>query len=110
MLVLKSHVRLSGLSPQIMLAVIAAHSFWESQGVDLVITSANDGGHSHTSLHYAGAAIDLRTKNLPEDDEGKRLLARKLSDSLGQDFDVIFEGAGTSNEHIHIEYQPKRRE
>lgn len=81
-----------------------ADAVWDQDGDDLTITSCNDSYHSHTSLHYAGAAIDVRTRDIlsPE------IKVAELQDALGKDFDVIYESEGTANEHIHIEYQPRR--
>ena len=107
MLILKAGVRLHDWRPQLTLAVIAAQPFWEAAGVDFVITSANDSQHSVASLHYCGAAFDVRTKNLDTSDRNKEALALQITGMLGPDFDVLFEGGGTGSEHMHLEYQPK---
>lgn len=99
---LKPGVKLAGLQPQILLAAVVASEVYSEHGVQLcVITSANDGNHSHTSLHYSGNAIDLRTRNLPPGAAPE--IAKIIKERLGRDFDVLFEG-----DHIHIEYQPRR--
>ena len=74
-------------------------------GKEMVITSVNDSIHKKNSLHYKNRAVDIRTKHLTPD-EKKRLL-KFLREKLGGDYDVIFEGENTDNEHIHIEYDPK---
>ena len=53
------------------------------------------------SLHYAGAAIDVRTRDVAAD-KTCRILAQLRSAWRG-DFDVLLEG-----DHIHIEFQPKQ--
>ncbi len=53
------------------------------------------------SLHYAGAAIDIRTRDIPLADVQK-LIAR-IKACLGEDFDVVLE-----TDHLHLEYQPKQ--
>lgn len=102
-------VCLCGVCPQIVAAIGLADQVWAHWGAgELVITSAADGAHSPTSLHYAGAAVDLRTRNLP-DTETRRRAVTDLGNRLGPDFDVVLEGEGTANEHVHLEWQPKRR-
>lgn len=99
-------VSLADLRPQIVLALQSAAAIWGHFGVPLIVTSANDGRHSKTSLHYAGAAVDLRTKTLGEH---KRTARGLLSGALLEDFDVLLENEGEPNEHMHVEYQPRRR-
>lgn len=64
MLELKPGVRLAGLRPEMLVALMAAERAFADLGADLVITSALDGRHSPTSLHYTGCAVDLRTRDL----------------------------------------------
>ena len=97
MLRLKDGVRLANLQPQAVLAITVAVTVWGDE--DLTITSANDSIHSKTSLHYAGAAFDIRTNGITDPD-GKAIL---LEEALGIDYDVIYE-----TDHIHVEYQPRR--
>lgn len=63
------------------------------------ITSARDGKHSQQSLHYAGRAIDLRTRDLTQ--QQRWALQRALADALGEDYDVILEET-----HLHVELDP----
>ncbi len=72
---------------------------------ELVLTSGTQGRHSTTSLHYAGAAVDFRTHNV----SNGRQLRDEIDERLGLDFDVLFEHDGESNEHLHVEFQPRRR-
>ena len=95
---LKEGVKLHGLQPQMILALFAALDAYGDD--DVIITSANDSVHSKTSLHYAGAALDLRTRHLNRDPEE---IASHMRAVLGEDFDVIAE-----RDHIHVEYQPRR--
>jgi hypothetical protein len=101
MLSLKTGVNVTGLRPEILLAAIVAERVCESMNVECVITSALDGKHSATSLHYAGAAIDLRVRDFLAGD------ARKIVDliqgKLGADFQVMLE-----KDHAHIEFQPRK--
>ena len=96
---LKKGVKVQGVRPEIVLALIAADRVYRENGAVMVVTSVVDGAHSATSLHYTGAGADLRRWNLPN----PRKAADAISEALGDDYDVILE-----DDHIHIEYQPKR--
>ena len=98
---LKHNVIPNGIKPEMILAVIAAKSVYDSYNYDLVITSICDGIHSKTSLHYVGYAIDLRTRHMKPEDV--REVVKDIKAALTTDYDVIQETT-----HIHIEYQPKR--
>lgn len=71
----------------------------------VVITSANDSAHGEHSRHYKNEALDLRSKSFPSA-EAKERFSASLRAELGPAFTVLFEGAGTDNEHWHL--QPKR--
>jgi len=96
-------VSLGGLTSNLLFAIVVAEGVYNSHGVELVITSCNDGKHSTTSLHYAGSAVDIRSRNLPEDITPQEVVG-DIRQRLSIDFDVIEE-----SDHIHIEYQPRRR-
>lgn len=103
MLQIKPGVRVHGLKPEILLALQIATEIYQKHGFDCVLTSAIDGKHSRGSRHYTGSAIDLRTRHLP--DPGT--IADEIKTALGADYDVVLEGMGTPNQHIHIEFDPK---
>ena len=71
-----------------------------SIGREAIITTARDGEHSRTSLHYRGRALDLRTRDLTESQ--KTLYRDSLAEALGDDWDVVLETT-----HIHVEFDPK---
>ena len=98
---LKPGVVLHGLATPVIVAMIVADQVYSEHGHNLTLTSALDGKHSSQSLHYVGQAIDLRTRDVPED--LRKTLRKKIAQRLGSDFDVILEKT-----HIHIEYQPRR--
>jgi hypothetical protein len=101
-------VSLVGIAPQLLLAVSVAEGVFAKHGVEeIVITSVNDSAHSSTSLHYDGKALDLRTHGIAPDTQDD--IANEIKNRLGQDFDVLAEQPGSDNEHIHIEWQPRRR-
>ena len=94
---IKKGVRLHGIMPEIVLALVIADKVYTDLGHDLVVTSVTDGKHMRASIHYIGGAVDLR---LPGDDG---IAARnRIALRLGADYDVILE-----HNHIHIEWQPK---
>jgi len=68
-------------------------------GRDALITTARDGTHSKTSLHYKGRAVDLRINDIPRTiwDQYRDNLAA----ALGDDWDVVLEP-----DHIHVEFDP----
>ena len=93
---------MTGMHPMMNLALLVINDvFREMVGVEAVITSGRDGKHSSKSLHYAGQAIDLRTRHM--DDAQITIALRELQNRLEPiGFDVILE-----QDHFHIEYQPK---
>ena len=107
---LKNTVSLVGMAQQMTVFTQAAAERYREVGGELIITSGSEttSRHSRTSLHYAGRGMDCRTRHLDLDDIGKAKLAKAISDDLGPDFDVIYEN-GAGGEHIHAEWQPKRR-
>jgi hypothetical protein len=99
---LKSGVRVQGIRPELILAIVIADGVWrDDAGAEMVVTSVTDGRHSRGSLHYTGAAFDIRTRDLVPDTVPD--LAERLRKALGEDYDVVLEAT-----HIHVEYQPKR--
>lgn len=99
---IKPGVDLSGLSPQIGLAISLAIPLFQSHNAQLVITSVRDGKHMPGSLHYVGLAVDLRIRELPPHEWEP--IVDQLRLALSKQYDVILE---TDPPHIHIEYQPK---
>lgn len=100
MLKIKEGVELQGLQPQMFIAVTVADEVYEEFGLECVITSALDSEHRSHSLHYKGFALDIRTKNIP-DDKTKADIVDRIQSRLGSEFQVILE-----YNHIHIEFDP----
>lgn len=97
-----SSVHIAGIRPETVLAMLAVNYVFQSYGEEAIITSVVDGKHSSKSLHYTGAAFDVRTSSFPEN-----LLPSVVKDvrsRLGFDFDVVLE-----KDHMHVEFQPKYR-
>lgn len=105
MIQLKAGVKLTDMKPQMVLAATIVDCIYRKYVYEIcVITSANDSTHSEKSLHYSGNALDFRTKTIGP---LKATIVAEIKAALGPDFDVILEGLGTDNEHLHVEYDPK---
>ena len=100
MLLLKPGVRITGMRPEILLAAVAAERAYQEAGREFMITACVDGKHMAGSLHYSGAAIDVRTRDIQPADLQK--IVARIKSALGEDFDVLLEA-----DHLHIEFQPK---
>ena len=100
---LKPGVRVLGIRPEVVIAMVVANGIWARNGAELVVTSAIDGAHMRASKHYTGCAVDLRTHGLTAPEEA----VKGLKEALGDDYDVILEGRGDPNEHCHEEFDPK---
>jgi hypothetical protein len=95
---LKEGVNLQDVSWRMFHAAVIAESVYRKYGVELVITSANDGKHGDKTLHHKGLALDLRTWTLG----GREMqVTTELAKALGNDYDVVLE-----KDHIHMEYDP----
>jgi len=101
------HPRLTGL----LLLLNRQYITWRSE---LVITSGSelDEPHSRTSLHYAGCAVDIRSRRT-----GKMPWPTFQLVALRQIIDEYCSLVGIPNDwfdlvleknHLHLEYQPKR--
>lgn len=97
---LKPGVRIHGIAPEMVVALMAADGVYRANGAELVVTSVADGVHSRGSKHYIGHAVDLRTRHIKPQVAVK--VRNELAEALGADFDVVLEG-----DHIHVEFDPK---
>ncbi|MBK6728554.1 MAG: RHS repeat-associated core domain-containing protein [Xanthomonadales bacterium] len=66
---------------------------------EATVTYTTNGRHGANSLHDDGDAIDLRVRDLT--DEERQEFVDNLIENLGDDYDVIDEG-----DHVHCEYDP----
>lgn len=73
----------------------------------ITVTSVNDGVHKVGSLHYAGKAVDIRSKIYDRLKLGK--VVERFKGLYDSDFDLIWESQGKDNEHLHLEYDPGNR-
>jgi len=92
-----SNVRLQGIRPELLLALMIVQDMCNSMGSIFVVTAILNGPHMRNSLHYTGAAVDFVTSL----DGGRAEFVEELRGRLGLLYDVIDEV-----DHIHIEYQP----
>jgi len=70
-------------------------------------------GHSEGSEHYEGDAIDFviqRDGDVLTAQNKKAVQLLRNGNKLPQGYDVIHEDIGGENEHVHVEYDPKRGE
>lgn len=112
---LKPGVKLTNLTPQMALAAVIVGSVYHrvDPNASCMLTSVNDSKHGAGSLHHCiegkytdgqCRAFDVRTKDVTAN---KLYLVQEVKNALGDEFDVVLEGVGTANEHLHVEYQPK---
>lgn len=97
-MLMKDSVRLLGIRPELVVAIMIAASVYDMYEESFVVTSVVDGKHMRASLHYVGAAFDIR---LPES-RTSDFIRQALAGALGHAFDVVLEET-----HIHVEWQPK---
>lgn len=97
MILLKEGVRLLGIRPEMVFAIMVSESIYGTVPETLVVTSVVDGQHMRASLHYVGAAADF---SLPQ--HNAIVVRQRLAEALGPDFDVVLE-----DDHMHVEWQPK---
>lgn len=96
-MLIKAGVDISRLKPPIRKKLQKiANIMWNSESLELIITSTYEGTHSEGSLHYANLAIDIRQKPKSE------AAFQELKRYLGQEYDLVLH-----TDHIHIEYDPK---
>lgn len=95
---IKPGVRIDWLTPQLVLAAVAAYHIYDFYGEAFMITSGNDGKHMVGSLHYCGRALDIaRPKTVDT-----AVILELLRETLGESYDILDE-----LDHIHIEFDPK---
>lgn len=105
MLELKPGVRVLGIRPELVLALHVAEGIWGVEGKPLVVTAVMDGQHTTGSAHYRGEAADLRSNTLAPGRVPAVIAA--LQTALGPDYFILYEGEGTPQAHIHLEYRAR---
>ncbi len=94
---LGQNVRIQGIRPELLLALMIVSNLCNARASTVVITAVLNGMHMRNSLHYTGAAVDL-VLGLGVN---QALWVAELRKRLSLIYDVIDE-----EDHIHIEYQP----
>jgi hypothetical protein len=98
---LKKNVKIQGLTPEILLAIMIVNEVYKSYSIEFVITSVTDSKHTATnSLHYSGNAFDCRTSNIPVNIP-REMILNDIKEALGPNFYVLDEKS-----HFHISYKP----
>jgi hypothetical protein len=99
MLITKNTVRFGGFTRELIEILDVLERVSRIVPHDVVITAGSDGKHMPNSKHYTYQALDVRSKNLQDKDTFVQLLKTLLGDK----YTILFEDAGTPNEHIHIQ-------
>ncbi len=99
-MLLKQNVKINGLRPELLLAIVIVNDVYKHFDEELVITAITDGIHSKTSLHYVGFAFDCRIWYFDKNEIPQ--VVKMIKEALTDEFDVVLE-----KDHIHIEFQPK---
>jgi hypothetical protein len=100
----KAGVRFKGFTVPLLHLLGALLRVGRARGEVLTITSGSDGQHSLKpySRHYTLEAVDFRTKHLATSAEKHDLIAQ-VQRELGDQFSVLLENEGRSNEHGHAQ-------
>lgn len=93
-----------GVQPRLVHLMAAVANVSERLNLTLTVTSAMDSIHAPDSLHYALRAVDLRTHGLTEAQVST--VMGQIKADMGPTCDVIWEGRGTPNSHLHVEWDP----
>lgn len=84
------------------IAVVAEYHKVMGDSYTPTITSANDFAfHKRFSKHYLNRALDFRISDVPP--SKRAALVAAVRKALGSRFLVLWEDAGKSNEHLHVE-------
>lgn len=92
----KAGVRFVGIKPEMVFAALICASVFDDAKQKFTVTSVCEGTHMPNSLHYCGAAFDIRIFDLRGVSSYE--MARRLQDALGSDFQVVVE-----SDHLHVE-------
>jgi hypothetical protein len=100
-------VRFTGIRPELIMGLLVLEDIFETvykehglTPVDFILTSVNDSQHMVGSLHYKGAAADVRNRDLTK--PLQQLIVDRFKMWADNDFDIVIE-----SDHIHLEYDPK---
>ena len=94
---LKEGVKVSGVQPEIILALMVIQPLFDAIDVDFVITSCRDGKHSKNSKHYLGYAVDIRSREM--DHLEQVALAQAIRKALTPEYYLLIEA-----DHFHLQF------
>ena len=103
MILVKPGVVFTQLRKEIYSILPILDSVFEEEGLNCVITSAEDGKHMRWSKHDEGLALDLRVFHMTKDQ--RHLVVDSLRNLLNRPrhmYDIVLE-----KDHIHIEHDPR---
>lgn len=113
---IKPGVSLDKVHHKMFFAVFCAAVVWEQMGANFIeVTGANEAGHTtnpdkerqfHRLPDGTCQAFDFGIHNLKS--EKKPEARRILASMLGSMYDVLLEFVDTKDEHIHVQFDPKR--
>lgn len=108
----KSTANIKNLKEEVKKAFPIIEKVCKIYEIEFVITSGNDSfglhGHGHgdlsKTLHDDDLAIDIRTRDLAENDKAEfcNSLSGALEDEFPNEYDVLLEW-----NHLHLEHDPK---
>jgi hypothetical protein len=96
-------VSIKELSPEMFFASMTIRDALSFFDVEFVITSGSEKEtiHKGNSKHYAGDAIDFRSRDF-ETTSDKQMFMSMVKHRLGRDYDLILE-----SDHFHCEWDAK---
>lgn len=107
MLHTKYDVKVNGLKPETLFAIVVVYSMYQAITTNLRITSITEGKHSSQSLHYVGYAVDFGLEDITTH-ELRVQFRDNVNDALTNEYDVVLEEPEGAIPHLHVEFQPKR--
>jgi hypothetical protein len=94
-----------GVSPELVLGLVVIAGVFRVHGIPLCLTAGTDGHHSANSLHYVGAAVDVRLPSrYTQDSKDDVILRDEVAVALGDEWDIVLE-----IDHLHIELDPPKK-
>lgn len=100
---MKEGTSIVGVAPELSFGLVIIAGVYQARGIPLVVTACTDGKHGNNSLHYIGAAIDLRLPSRYANEPNTDIaIVQELRVALGKEWDVVLE-----SDHIHAEHDPK---
>lgn len=107
MLTSDKRMRLNGIKPETIVAILVATLILDELHIQAEVRSVTDGAHSEKSLHYVGYAVDIAPLH-PVPLNMAHTITNQLAHALSVEYDVLTETDSTGHfTHWHIEFQPK---